>query len=66
MLNHKFSPDAIVGQASKERLKLFPKDEMVCTRTLYKYITLRLLKTKDVAILQKVSWKSKSKHSRTN
>ncbi len=66
MLHQKFSPDAVVGQAAKGALALFPKDQMVCVRTLYNYITLGLLKTKDMDLLQKVMRKPKSKHSRVN
>ena len=66
MLNKKFSPDAVVGQAGKDGIALFPKEEMVCVSTLYSYITLGLLKTKDMDLLQKVSRKPKSKHNRMN
>ena len=66
MLNKKFSPDAVIGQASNKVLALFPKNEMVCVSTLYTYISLGLLKTKDMDLLQKVSRKPKSKHNRVN
>ncbi len=66
MLNKKFSPDAVVGQAASKVLALFPKNEMVCLSTLYKYISMGLLKTKDMDLLQKVSRKPKSKHNRVN
>ena len=66
MLNESFSPDAVVGQAARGALALYSPDEMVCVRTLYNYITLGLLKTKDMDLLQKVNRKPKSKHSKVN
>lgn len=63
MLNKKYSPDAVVGQAGKGALALYPKDEMVYVSTLYTYINMGFIKTKDMDLLQKVSRKPKSKHS---
>lgn len=66
MLEEKFSPDAVAGPAGKAALGLYPKENMVCTRTLYNYITLGLLRTKDTDLLQKVNRKPKRKHSKKN
>lgn len=66
MLKDKFSPDAVVGQAGPEALSLFPKDKMVSTRTLYNYIDLGLLKTKNMNLLQKVTRKARGKTNRIN
>ncbi len=66
MLNQRFSPDAVIGQANGKALALFPKDKIAWTLTIYNYITLGLLKTKDLDLLQKVMRKPKNKHSRVH
>jgi IS30 family transposase len=62
ILKDKWSPDAVVGRA---RL-IFDKSEMVCTKTLYKYIDQRLLKVRNIDLMLKLHRKPKKSVSRVN
>lgn len=55
-----WSYDAICGRARNE--KLFPKDEMVCTKTLYNYTDKQLIEIANIDLPVKV--KRKHKHPR--
>lgn len=58
------SPDAIVGRARK--MHLFPAEQIPCTTTLYHYIDLGLMRTKNIDLLLKTRRKNKRKHVREN
>ena len=60
----KWSLDACVGYAKANHL--YKDDEMVCTKTLYNYVDLGLLKIKNIDLPEKLSRKTKSKKSREN
>jgi len=62
LLKDKWSPDAVVGRA---RLTM-SKSEMVCTKTLYKYIDQRLLKVRNMDLMLKLHRKPKKSVSRVN
>lgn len=61
ILEEKWSPDAVVGAARK---KGFSSDEMVCTKTLYKYIDQQLLNVRNIDLLLKTRRKPKKNVSR--
>ena len=60
ILKDKHSPDAICGRA--KRMNLF--DVSVCTKTIYNYIAMGLLKVKNIDLRQKVR-RRKRKEKRT-
>ena len=64
ILKDKHSPDAICGRA--KRMNLF--DVSVCTKTIYNYIAMGLIKVKNIDLREKVRRKHKEKktheHSR--
>lgn len=64
LLNHKWSPDAVVGFV--RRHKLFPEDEILSTKTIYNLIDSGFLKTKNIDLNKKLSRKPKKKHMRKN
>lgn len=63
ILKGKRSPDSIVGYAKKHNLF---DDNIVCTKTLYNYIDLTLLKVRNIDLLLKVRLKTKSHRVRKN
>src|SRR5690625_1098524 len=58
ILNKGWSPDMVVGHASKE--KLFTSDLTPCTSTLYHWIDRGIMKTKNIDLLEKVSRKPRN------
>lgn len=62
ILNNKLSPDAVCGYAKKNNLF----DNMVCTKTLYNYIQLSLIKVKNIDLPLRVRIKTKSRKCRKN
>ncbi len=60
ILHEKWSPDAVVGEA--KRSVTFTKEKMVCTKTLYAYIDQRILKVRNIDLVQKTRRRVK-KHS---
>ena len=59
-----WSIDASVGRALLEGL--FPRDQMVCTKTLYNYIDVGLLAIKNIDLPYKLSRKTKPTRVRQN
>lgn len=59
-----WSLDACVGYAKKNNL--FPKEEMVCTKTLYNYVDLGILPIKNIDLPEKLKRNTKSSHVRKN
>lgn len=59
-----WSLDATVGYAKTN--VLFSSKEMVCTKTLYNYVDLGLLKIKNIDLPEKLSRKTKTKKDREN
>ena len=59
-----WSLDATVGYAKANGL--YAAKEMVCTKTLYNYVDLGLLKTKNIDLPEKLSRKTKSAKNREN
>ena len=59
-----WSLDASVGYAKEN--KVFADEEMVCTRTLYNYVDLGLLKIKNVDLPEKLKRNTKTKRTRKN
>lgn len=57
-----WSPDAVCGYAKTQ--KLFDGRDMVCTKTLYRYIELGLLPVKNLDLPSKVSRNTKKKRVR--
>lgn len=64
MKEHKWSVDACFGNALSNRL--FSREQMVCTKTLYNYIDLQLLKIRNVDLPLKLKRSTKPKVVRTN
>lgn len=66
MLNKKWSPDVVVNVAKIE--SLFDRALIPCTTTLYNWIERKILKTRNIDLLEKVSRKNKrtQKRSREN
>ena len=62
ILNKKLSPDAVCGYAKKNNLF----NNMVCTKTLYNYIELSLIKVKNIDLPLRVKIKPKSRKIRKN
>ena len=62
--DEKWSLDAAFGAAL--RSGEFRRDEMVCTKTLYNYVDLRLLSIKNIDLPEKLHRNTKSKKSREN
>ncbi len=62
ILEKKLSPDAVCGYAKKNNLF----KNMVCTKTLYNYIELALVKIKNIDLPLRVRIKAKSRKSRKN
>jgi IS30 family transposase len=60
----KWSPDTCFGRALKS--KEFKRSEMVCTKTLYNYIDLGLMKIKNSDLPLKLQYNTKSKRTRKN
>src|SRR5690625_7893803 len=58
MLEEDWSPDMVVGRATKS--KLFTRDLIPCTSTLYHWIDRGIMKTKNIDLLEKVSRKPRS------
>ncbi|SDL28293.1 IS30 family transposase [Lacicoccus qingdaonensis] len=59
MLDHHWSPDAVVG-AAKQR-DMFPAELMPCTTTLYNWIDRHIMRTKNINLSEKPSRNTKSK-----
>ena len=59
ILQGKWSPDSVCGYAKRHNLF----DKLVCTKTLYNYIELRLTKIKNIDLKQKLRRKTKRTHS---
>src|SRR5699024_2573028 len=53
MLNDGWSPDIVIGRATKE--KLFQADLIPSTSTLYHWIDRGIMKTKNIDLLEKVA-----------
>lgn len=64
MKEHNWSVDACVGNALQTGK--FQHHEMVCTKTLYNYIDLGLLKVKNIDLPMKLKRNTKSKRVRAN
>src|SRR5699024_5722330 len=58
MLDEGWSPDSVVGHAKE--YKLFPKEIIPCTSTLYKWIDSGIMRTKNIDLLEKVSRKPRN------
>ncbi|MFM2488792.1 hypothetical protein ABW365_12070 [Enterococcus avium] len=56
MKNEKYSPDAVVGRVKK--LGLFSDEEVPCTTTLYNYINLGFMGTKNIDLHSESSSKN--------
>jgi IS30 family transposase len=63
ILEDEWSPDAIYGHAKLHGLF---GDDIVCTKTLYNYIDLGLLKVKNIDLPMKVRLNTKKKRTRKN
>ena len=63
ILNEKISPDSVVGYAKKYGLF---GDDIVCTKTLYNYIDLCLLKVRNIDLPLRVKLDKKTKKNRQN
>lgn len=64
MKKKKYSPDVHVGRAKK--LNLFPHEEIPCTTTLYNYIDLGLMETKNIDQHLKIRRKTNKSRNRWN
>lgn len=62
ILNHKMSPDAICGLAKKKQLF----EHTVCSKTIYNYIDLGLMKVKNIDLPLKVRLKTKKQRDKKN
>ncbi|MCO7175711.1 IS30 family transposase, partial [Sporolactobacillus kofuensis] len=60
----KWSPDAVCGAAEKD--PKWKRKNRVCTRTLYHYIDLGLLKVKNLDLPNKLRYRSKKSGHRPN
>ncbi|MFZ3591920.1 IS30 family transposase, partial [Bacillus sp. DJP31] len=63
ILKDDWSPDAVYGHA--KRLSLFD-DALVCTKTLYNYIELGIMRVKNIDLPMKVRLNTKKKRCRKN
>lgn len=59
-----WSLDACVGRALLD--KEFPREEIVCTKTLYRYVDYGLLEIKNIDLPQKLRRNTKARHTREN
>src|SRR5699024_1598072 len=59
MLEHHWSPDAVVGAA--KQADLFPAELMPCTTTLYNWIDRHIMRTKNLNLSEKLGRNTKSK-----
>src|SRR5699024_6325963 len=59
MLDHHWSPDAVIG-AAKQR-DLCPAELIPCTTTLYNWIDRHIMRTKNIHLSEKLSRNTKSK-----
>ncbi len=64
MKKEKYSPDVHVRRAKK--LNLFPHEEIPCTTTLYNYIDLGLMETKNIDQHLKIRRKTNKSRNRRN
>jgi len=64
ILKDKWSPDAVVGTARRE--KLFDPSSMVCTKTLYNYIDRCLVKVRNIDLFIKTRRKPKKEAPRNH
>lgn len=64
MKEEKHSPDCVVGRAKK--LGLFPHEKIPCTSTIYNYIDLGLMETKNIDLHLKVRRKTNKPRNRKN
>lgn len=64
MKKEKRSPDALVGRAKK--LRLFNHENIPCTTTLYNYIDLCLMETRNIDLHLKTRRNTKSSRNRKN
>lgn len=64
MKQEKQSPNVVVGRA--KRLGLFPDEDIPCTTTLYNYIDLGLMETKNIDLHLKVRRKTSTPRNRKN
>lgn len=62
ILNNKLSPDAVCGRAKLEN----KFSEMVCTKTLYNYIDMGLLKVRNIDLPLRVKRRRKTDKTRKN
>lgn len=62
--NDHWSLDASCGEA--KRNGIFPRSEMVCTKTLYNYVDLGLLPIKNIDLPEKLRRNTKAKKARDN
>lgn len=60
MLDHHWSPDAVIG-AAKQR-DLFPATLIPCTTTLYNWVDRQIMRTKNMDLTEKLHRNTKSKH----
>jgi IS30 family transposase len=64
MKQEKHSPDVVIGRAKK--LNLFPHEEIPCTTTLYNYIDLCLMETRNIDLHLKTRRNTKTTRTRKN
>ena len=64
ILEEGWSPDAAVGYAKANQL--FPADKMVCTKTIYNYIDMGLMKATNLDLQEKLSRNTKTHKNRKN
>lgn len=64
MKKEKQSPDVVVGRAKK--LGLFPHENIPCTTTLYNYIDLCLMETRNIDLHLKTHRNTKTSRNRKN
>lgn len=64
ILKNNWSPDAIIGDALKN--KKFKKSKVVCAKTLYRYIDQKLLKVRNIHLCNKVKLKTKTPKNRNH
>lgn len=63
-LKKKISLDTLVGRALK--IKIYKKNEMICTKTLYHYVDLGLLEIDNIDLPLKLRCSTKPKRIRKN
>ncbi len=62
ILNTKYSPDAIAG--ALKRHNQYDASNSVCTKTLYNYIDMGLMKTRNLDLVLKVKRSTRQSHKR--